>query len=94
MLNPATEAFQNELNAESAGLAGPVPPTYLEEPRGMMQGVSGILVRPRNTDEVSLVLRKCSEARVAVVPYAGGTGLVGGQVMAKGAAPHESPAPH
>ncbi|MBR9864059.1 MAG: FAD-binding oxidoreductase [Rhodobacteraceae bacterium] len=87
MLNPATEAFQNELNAESAGLAGPVPPTYLEEPRGMMQGVSGILVRPRNTDEVSLVLRMCSEARVAVVPYGGGTGLVGGQVMAKGAAP-------
>ena len=32
-------------------------------------------------------VRACAEARVGVVPYGGGTGLVGGQIMAKGPAP-------
>jgi len=32
-------------------------------------------------------VRACGEARVGVVPYSGGTGLVGGQIMTNGPAP-------
>ena len=40
---------------------------------------------PRTVDEVSRIVRACAEARVGIVPYGGGTGLVGGQVMPEGA---------
>ena len=59
----------------------PLTPAYLEEPRGMFQGVGGLLLAPGSVDEVSIILRICNDARVPVVPYGGGTGLVGGQVM-------------
>jgi FAD/FMN-containing dehydrogenase len=39
---------------------------------------------PRTTDEVSRVLAICNEARVAVVPSGGRTGLAGGAVAARG----------
>jgi FAD/FMN-containing dehydrogenase len=42
---------------------------------------------PATTAEVSAILRAAHAARVGVVPYAGGTGLVGGQVMGEGALP-------
>ncbi|MCK0142108.1 FAD-binding oxidoreductase [Aliiroseovarius sp. F20344] len=56
-------------------------PAYLEEPRGLFHGAGGLLLTPGSTDEVALILRMCSDASVPVVPYGGGTGLVGGQVM-------------
>ena len=59
----------------------PLTPVYLEEPRGVFQGVGGLLLAPGSVDEVSTILRICNDARVPVVPYGGGTGLVGGQVM-------------
>lgn len=55
-------------------------PAYLEEPRGRFQASGGVLVAPGTTDEVSTLLQLCHEAQVPVVPYAGGTGLVGGQI--------------
>jgi glycolate oxidase subunit GlcD len=39
---------------------------------------------PRSTDEVSRILKICSEAKVAVVPSGGRTGLAGGAVAANG----------
>ncbi|WP_298563960.1 FAD-binding oxidoreductase [uncultured Aliiroseovarius sp.] len=59
----------------------PLTPAYLEEPRGMFHGAGGVLLAPGTVDEVSTILRTCNDARVPVVPYGGGTGLVGGQVM-------------
>src|SRR5688500_8880260 len=38
------------------------------------------VVRPGSTEEVSLVMAACADARVAVVPQGGNTGLVGGSV--------------
>ncbi len=81
MLNPADDAFLTALNAAVPDVVGPIEPRYLEEPRGMMQGVGGVLARPRTVGEVSDIIRICSERGVAVVPYGGGTGLVGGQVV-------------
>ncbi|MCM2560637.1 FAD-binding oxidoreductase [Lutimaribacter sp. EGI FJ00015] len=64
-----------------------VEPRYLEEPRGRWPGQAGAVVAPASVDEVSMVLRACNDAGVAVVPYGGGTGLVGGQVAQAGPVP-------
>ncbi|MGI9369716.1 MAG: FAD-binding oxidoreductase, partial [Ruegeria sp.] len=59
----------------------------LEEPRNRFSGQAGVLALPRTTEEVSALVCLASDARVPVVPYGGGTGLVGGQVMPEGPAP-------
>ena len=46
------------------------------------RGEAAFVVRPATTDEVSRVLRVCSDAGVPVVPQGGNTGLVGGSVPA------------
>ena len=53
---------------------------YLEEPRGRWAGRGGTLVAPGSVEEVASVVRACAEGGVPIVPYGGGTGLVGGQV--------------
>ena len=60
---------------------------YVQELRGAYRGQAGMVVAPGSTEEVSAVLAAANEARVAVVPYGGGTGLVAGQVMPEGPAP-------
>ena len=62
-------------------------PRYLEEPRGYHVGRAGLIAAPRNVAEVSAVVRACAQARVGIVPFGGGTGLVGGQVMTQGPVP-------
>jgi len=87
-LNPVTPEFESELRAQLPDPCfGEVTPGYLEEPRGRWQGQAGLLLRPGTTDEVATVVRMAHEARVPVVPYGGGTGLVGGQIAAAGPAP-------
>lgn len=65
----------------------PLTQAYLEEPRGLFHAAGGVLVAPGAVDEVSCLIRACGEAAVGVVPYGGGTGLVGGQVMGHGPVP-------
>ena len=65
----------------------PVEPRYLEEPRGRWQGAALAVVAPSDASQVSNLLKICHEFRVPVVPYSGGTGLVGGQMKEGGAAP-------
>lgn len=64
-----------------------VSPHYLEEPRGTWRGQAAAVVAPETTEQVAQVLRMANAARVGVVPYGGGTGLVGGQVMPDGKLP-------
>ena len=47
---------------------------------GRYRGSCTAVVRPGTTDEVASVVAACNDARVAVVPQAGNTGLVGGGV--------------
>ena len=87
-LNPADESFAEKLRAQMPeGLLRPVEPRYLEEPRGRYAGQAGLLALPRDTEEVAALIRIAAVERVGVVPYGGGTGLVGGQVMPEGPAP-------
>ena len=62
-------------------------PSYLEEPRGRWQGKALGVAAPGTAEEVAAILRLCSETGTPVIPYGGGTGLVGGQLAEEGAAP-------
>lgn len=87
-LNPADPAFATRLSARlPEGVLRPPEPRYLEEPRGRCQGQAGVLALPQTVEQVSVLLREANAARVPVVPYGGGTSLVGGQVMPAGPAP-------
>ncbi|MGR3341728.1 MAG: FAD-binding oxidoreductase [Paracoccaceae bacterium] len=87
-LSPVTDAFVNLLRGEIPAAAGKsTAPHYLEDPRGIMSGTAGQVIAPANVDEVSAIITHANAARVGIVPFGGGTGLVGGQLMPKGPAP-------
>lgn len=87
-LRDADGAFLERIEAMlGKGGVAPAEPRYLEEPRGRYLGRAAAVSRPTTTEEVQEIVRACAEARVALVPYSGGTGLVGGQVMAEGPLP-------
>lgn len=44
------------------------------------RGSSKVVLRPKNSQEVSEILRYCNGRNLAVVPQGGNTGLVGGSV--------------
>ena len=84
MLNPVTPEFEALLRGLLPALAFKQDPApYLTEPRGRWAG-QGIVVAPADVDEVSAVVRACADARVPIVPYSGGTGLVGGSGVGMG----------
>ncbi|MEL6171221.1 MAG: FAD-binding oxidoreductase [Pseudomonadota bacterium] len=87
-LNPVTPAFIDRLRASlPEAVFKETSPGYVEEPRGRWSGQVGQILAPGNVDEVSAIIAAANEACVPVVPYGGGTGLVGGQIAAKVAAP-------
>ncbi|MBP1807164.1 FAD-binding oxidoreductase [Rubellimicrobium aerolatum] len=86
-LQPATPAFLDTLRDRLPAAAfREAEERHLTEPRGRFRG-TGLLLAPSSTEEVAAILRACAAARVPVVPHGGGTGLVGGQVVAEGIAP-------
>ncbi|ANT61855.1 hydroxyacid dehydrogenase [Salipiger sp. CCB-MM3] len=87
-LNAADDGFAETLSrALPKDTLRRAEPCYLEEPRGRWQGVSRWVALPRTVEEVSTIVRACNAARVGVLPYGGGTGLVGGQIAPDGPAP-------
>ena len=87
-LTPVTPEFIDRLRAAlPAAALRETAPHYLEEPRGRWAGQAGIVVAPDSVEQVATVIREALAARVPVVPYGGGTGLVGGQICAEGPAP-------
>ncbi|HRK43941.1 MAG TPA: FAD-binding oxidoreductase, partial [Gemmobacter sp.] len=84
MLNPADADFLNRLPQD---LLRPAQPADLEDPRGRWTGQGGAVAVPRKLADVSALLAACHAARVGVVPRAGGTGLVGGQLLPDGPLP-------
>ena len=87
-LNPADAAFVQGLAGKlPEGAIAPVEPRYLEDPRRRLAGHADFVARPRTTDEVAAIVRACGAARVGIVPYGGGTGLVLGQLAGEGPVP-------
>lgn len=80
MLNDADDAFLATLPVPVA----PAEPRYLEEPRDKWPAQPTHVVRPTSTEQVAAIVRACATARVGLVPYGGGTGLVAGQVHPNG----------
>ncbi|WP_425045947.1 FAD-binding oxidoreductase [Primorskyibacter sp. S87] len=88
ILNPADESFAARLRLVlPEDVFRPVEERYLEEPRGRYHGQAGLLALPRTVNEVSALVREAAAVKVPVIPYGGGTGLVGGQVAPEGPAP-------
>ena len=87
MLVSCTAAFLSELATLIPGVLRDAEPRDLEEPRGRWTGQAAAVACPRTTDEVSQIVRACAKAGVAIVPLGGGTGLVGGQILAEGPVP-------
>jgi len=83
-LKPAEAEFIAKLAAALPGVIRDVDPRYLEEQRKLFTGTGAAVARPKTTQEVAVILRHCAEARVPVVPYGGGTGLVGAQTVTEG----------
>ncbi|TNF65061.1 MAG: FAD-binding oxidoreductase [Rhodobacteraceae bacterium] len=78
---PLTADFTEALRARlPADVFRSPEPRYFEEPRGRWQGKADLVLAPGETAQVATILAAAHAARVPVVPYGGGTGLVGGQV--------------
>jgi FAD/FMN-containing dehydrogenase len=80
-LNPAGPEVLERI-AAAIGSSAVIPPEarYLEEPRGRLRGRAAAILRPASAEDVAALVRICAEARVGLVPFGGGTGLVGGQI--------------
>ena len=87
MLNPVTPEFEAQLRAAlpAAAFKDDTAP-YMSEPRGRWTG-QGFVVAPSNTEDVATLVKACAEAKVGIIPYGGGTGLVGGQLTDEGPKP-------
>lgn len=87
-LNPPSATLLAELTATVGSAHTISDPTeqvpYLTEWRGRYKGRTPLVVKPSSVAQVSAILKACNAARVGVVPQAGNTGLVGGQI------PHET----
>ena len=87
-LNPSNEQFIARLaQTLPERVLCPALPKYLEEPRGRWAGQKAWLARPEKTHDVGLLVKAAANARVPILPYGGGTGLVGGQIMPEGPTP-------
>ncbi|KJZ18242.1 FAD-binding oxidoreductase [Loktanella sp. S4079] len=87
MLNPVTPEFEASLRAElPASTFKEDTAPYMSEPRGRWAG-HGLVVAPASTQEVATIVKACSKAQVGIIPYGGGTGLVGGQLTDSGPKP-------
>jgi FAD/FMN-containing dehydrogenase len=87
-LNAADAALLARLAAALGSDAVRTPePRHLEEPRGRRRGRAAAILLPGSTDAVARAVALCAEARVGIVPFGGGTGLVGGHTPTEGPAP-------
>lgn len=86
MLNAADPTFAEALSSVGVTVVQAAP-AYLEEPRGLYKGGAAFVAKPKSAEEVSTIAKACCDARVGIVPYGGGTGLVSGQIAPEGPAP-------
>ena len=82
-----SKLLRDRVGCGLAHLLSPVEPGYVEEPRGRWKGQAEYVARPKSTEDVSALVKLCHTHRVAIIPYGGGTGLVGGQLAETGRFP-------
>ena len=80
-VNPASTTFAERLAARlPADTVRAAEDRHREELRRISRGTAEFVALPRSADEVATIVRACAEERVAIIPFGGGTGLVGGQL--------------
>jgi FAD/FMN-containing dehydrogenase len=57
---------------------------YLREWRDLYQGVTPVVLRPADAEQVARIVRLAAAHHVPIVPQSGNTGLVGGQIPHRG----------
>lgn len=72
--------LEKSIEAFGSDLCSSAPESYRLEPRGKFNVPPMPLLKPRTTQQVSDIVSFCNMHNVGLVPYGGGTGLVGGQV--------------
>ncbi|QYK41247.1 MAG: FAD-binding oxidoreductase [Paracoccaceae bacterium] len=88
MAAPASPEFLSALAARlPPGTLRSPEPRHLSEPRGRWQGQGAAVACPAGVAEVAAILAAAHAVGVGVVPWGGGTGLVGGQVAPDGPVP-------
>src|SRR5436190_2667297 len=79
---PVTPAVVEALRAivgdKGLILDDPGKQPFVTDWRGSLIGSAAVVVRPANTEEVSKVVKLCSDNGIAIVPQGGNTGLMGG----------------
>lgn len=68
------------VGAENALTRAEDQAAYLREWRDLYVGRTAVVLRPGSTEEISQVLALANEHGIGIVPQAGNTGLVGGQI--------------
>ena len=53
---------------------------HLTEWRGVYEGRTPIMLKPRSTDEVVAIVDACAENNTPIVPQGGNTGMCGGAI--------------
>lgn len=80
-LNPADKDVTSALSAiVPHALKDREDSRYQEDPRRRFNGKPGLIVVPACVEDVSNILKICHHHGVPVIPFGGGTGLVGGQL--------------
>ena len=74
------EFVRNIQQSFSETIITDITTSYLSEPRGLYENKSLHVIKPRSTKEVSECLKLALKYKISVVPWSGGTGLVGGQI--------------
>ncbi len=73
-------ALKQKLETSLPDMLATMEPRYLEEPRGFYHGNALALAKPRSTGDAQKLVAYCRDEKIGLIPYSGGTGLVGGQV--------------
>ena len=66
---------------------------YLTEWRGVYKGKAGVILKPKNSNEVSKILKVAHDTNTPVITQGGNTGLVGGQISFDSCLLYTSPSP-
>ncbi|GAB2185493.1 FAD-binding oxidoreductase [Roseibium sp. LAB1] len=77
---PHADRFAEMIGAANVLTSPDDQAPYLTEWRDLYQGVTPMVLRPGNTEEVSAVMAYAYQNDLKVVPQGGNTGLVGGQI--------------
>ncbi|HET7409215.1 MAG TPA: FAD-binding oxidoreductase [Paracoccaceae bacterium] len=82
MQDPSADSLAElaRIAGERYVLCGADADAYLAEPRDLVRGRAALVLRPDSTDTIAAIVRHCAAHRIGIVPWGGGTGLVGGQV--------------